>query len=93
MLLVTVPTVDWSARRWHKRYFRICTTVGAFDFRHLPRGTTPILITHFRIPPSLLSSYTKIILDAIIGTGHATLPVIYAGKIFSILTTQYSGLV
>jgi len=93
VLLVAVSTVDWSARRWHKRYFRLCAAVGAFDFRHLPRGTTSILITHFRIPPSLFSSYTKIILDAIIGTSQATLPVIHAGKIFSILTTQYAGLV
>jgi hypothetical protein len=60
VLLVALSTVNWLARRRHKRYFRFCAAVGAFDFRHLPRGTpTSILVTHLRIPPSLFSSYTK----------------------------------
>ncbi len=75
MLLEAVSTVDWSARRRHKRHFRFCTAVGAFDFRHLPRGTrASILVTHlaFHRPYSLV--IRKIILAAIIGTGLAAFP-------------------
>jgi hypothetical protein len=75
VLLEAVSTVDWSARCRHKRYFRFCTAVGAFDFRHLPGGTiTSILVTHlvFHRPYSLV--IRKIILTAIIGTGLTALP-------------------
>src|SRR3989304_6818931 len=75
VFLEAVSTVDWSARRRHKRYLRVCTAVRAFDLRHLPRGTvTSILITHFvfHLPYSLV--IRKIILASIIGTSLTALP-------------------
>ena len=89
VLLVALSTVDWFARRRHERYFRVGATVGAFDFRHLPGGTvTSILITHFRFPPSLFSSYTKDNTRRDNRHGPDGPPVIPAGKISSILTMQ-----
>ncbi|MGP8069787.1 MAG: hypothetical protein ACLP5V_07845, partial [Candidatus Bathyarchaeia archaeon] len=48
---------------------------GAFDFRHLPRGTvTSILITHFVFHRPNILVIQKIILAAIIGTSLMALP-------------------
>ena len=75
MLLVAVSTVDWFPRRRHKRYFRVCAAVGAFDFRHLPRGTiASILITHLVFHRPYFLVIRKIILNAIIGTDLTAIP-------------------
>ena len=75
MLLEALSTVNRFTRRWHKRYFRICAAVGAFDFRHLPRGTvTSIPITHFVFHHPYSLVIRKTILAAIIGTGLTALP-------------------
>ena len=75
MLLEAISTVDWSARRRHKRHFCICAAVRAFDLRHLPRGTvTSILITQFLFHRPYSLVIRKIILAAIIGTGLTAIP-------------------
>jgi len=74
-LLVAVSAVDRFTRGWHKRYFCVCAAFGAFDFRHLSRGTgTSILITHFVFHRPNFLVIRKIILAAIIGMTLTALP-------------------
>jgi len=75
VLLVALSAVDRFTRCWHKRHLRVCAAVGAFDLRHLPRGTvTSILITHFVFHRPYSLVIQKIILASIIGTSFTAHP-------------------